>query len=208
MGRRCGGYGHLNRSKNSSRDGSGTPEAIPARTSLTIVRPLIVFVASSNEEKRAIEFFHHKAAPQLSGYFHSRFWSELVLQVANDEPAVRHAMIALSSIYESDVYAHLGSPDEVVKRKDFGLESYNRAIRLLITDMGNGKSVRVPLITCIVFVCVDCLRRDIPIALKHIEGGFRLLETWRRQHHDSVQLRSGDFEIVEEQLCPMFVRLH
>lgn len=119
-------------------------------------------------------------------------------------------MIALSSIYESDVYADSACPDLAVKRRDFGLEAYNRAIRLLIADMGNGKSVRVPLITCVVFVCVDCLRRDIPIALKHIEGGIKLLETWRVQHHDPARrdepLRSVDFEIVEEQLCPMFVR--
>lgn len=212
MGRRCGGYGQLTRSKTSPRDGSGTPDRTIATASLTIVRPLVVFVASSNEERRAVEFFHHRAAPQLSGYFHSRFWSELVLQVANDEPAVRHAMIALSSIYESDVYAHSGSPDAAVKRRDFGLESYNRAIRLLIADMSNGKSVRVPLITCVVFVCVDCLRRDIPIALKHIEGGMKLLETWRKQYHDPARrdelLRSVDFEIVEEQLCPIFVRTH
>ncbi|KAE9971605.1 hypothetical protein EG327_009792 [Venturia inaequalis] len=212
LGRRCGGYEHLNRSKNSPQDGSGTPESSGVTTSLTIVRPLVVFVASSNEERRAIEFFHHKAAPQLSGYFHSRFWSELVLQVANDEPAVRHAMIALSSIYESDVHAHSESPHVATKRRDFGLESYNRAIRLLIADMGNGKSVRVPLMTCVVFVCVDCLRGDIPIALKHIEGGMKLLETWRKQHHDPARrdelLRSVDFEIVEKQLCPMFAWLN
>jgi hypothetical protein len=162
------------------------------------------------DEKRAVEFFHRKAAPQLSGYFHGRFWSELVLQVAVDEPAVRHAMIALSSIYEADVYTKAGNPDAALKRQDFGLESYNRAIRLLITDMGNGKSLRVPLITCVIFVCVDCLRRDIPVALKHIEGGMKLLERWRNKYKDPTQrdelLRSIDFEIVEEQLCPMFVR--
>lgn len=170
----------------------------------------MVFVANSSDEKRAIEFYHHKAAPQLSGYFHSRFWSELVLQVAIDEPAVSHAMIALSSIYEGDVYAKSGSPDAALKRRNFGLESYNRAIRLLIADMGNGKSVKIPLITCVIFVCVDCLMRDIPVALKHIEGGIKLLERWRQQHHDPARreelLRSADYEIVEEQLCPMFVR--
>ncbi|QDS77041.1 hypothetical protein FKW77_006695 [Venturia effusa] len=121
-------------------------------------------------------------------------------------------MIALSSIYESDVYAHSEPPDVAVKRRDHGLESYNRAIRLLIADMGNEKSVRVSLITCVVFVCVDCLRRDIPIALKHIEGGMKLLEKWRAQHHDPARrdalLRSVDFGIVEEQLCPMFAWLN
>jgi hypothetical protein len=179
-------------------------------SSLTIVRPLVVFVANSSDERRAVEFFHRKAAPQLSGYFHSRFWSELVLQVAVDEPAVRHAMIALSSIYEGDVYAKAASPDTALKLQGFGLESYNKAIRLLISDMRNGESVRVPLITCIIFVCVDCLRRDIPVALKHIEGGMKLLEMWRNKHHDPNRrnelLQSIDFEIVEEQLLPMFVR--
>lgn len=198
------------RSNTSPRDASSTPERTTSSSSLTIVRPLVVFVTNSPDERRAVEFFHHKAAPQLSGYFHSRFWSELVLQVAVDEPAVRHAMIALSSIYESDVYTKSGSPDAALKRQNFGLESYNRAIRLLISDMGSEKSVRVPLITCVIFVCVDCLRREISVALKHIEGGMRLLETWRKKHHDPSKrdelLRSVDFEIVEEQLCPMFVR--
>jgi hypothetical protein len=68
------------------------------------------------------------------------------------------------------------------------------------------------LITCVIFVCIDCLRRDIPAALKHVEGGTRLLEVWRENNRDpkrrdTLQI-SAESKLIEETLIPMFAWLN
>jgi hypothetical protein len=61
-------------------------------------------VTSSNnlhsKEQRALKFFYYKASPALSEHFHHEFRRNGVLRFAIDEPAVRHAAVALSSMFE------------------------------------------------------------------------------------------------------------
>jgi hypothetical protein len=62
------------------------------------------------EEKRAIYYFREKAAPVLSGSLDSSFWSRLVLQVGDSEPAVRLAIMAVGSLFEHMHHKMPGSP--------------------------------------------------------------------------------------------------
>jgi hypothetical protein len=150
-----------------------------------------------------LEFFYHKAVPQLSGYFHSGFWKHCVFQLSQDEPEIRYALLALSKMYEDDLFGRktglrLGHEDQ------FGVESYNRAIRSLIRQLHNPEKVRVVLTVCLIFVCIACLRREIPEALNHIDGGIKLLSIWKDNHAEL----SSEFKLVEETIIPMLAWLN
>jgi len=134
------------------------------------------------------------------------------LQVSLDEPAVRHALITLSTLYERDCYgedALLPTPNS---QRNFALESYNEAIQHLVAKMKDSDYVRVPLMTCIIFICVDCLRRDIPVALKHLEGGLKWLTMWKVRHQDpgrrTTPLEFSEYEFIEEILVSMLAWLN
>ncbi|KAF4950276.1 hypothetical protein FSARC_13251 [Fusarium sarcochroum] len=49
---------------------------------------------------RALEHYSHVVGPALSGAQDQYFWTSLVLQFANFEPAVRHSVAAISLLYE------------------------------------------------------------------------------------------------------------
>ena len=99
-------------------------------------------------------------------------------------------------MYEEDLFGAIPSPIADSGGEDFAVESYNKAIRSLISQLHNPEQVRVGLTVCIIFICIACLRRDIAVALKHIDGGIKLLAVWREKHVDL----SSEFEIVEQTL--------
>jgi hypothetical protein len=214
QGRKCGGYKSLVGAVSTSRSSSvtpTTPEALSEPNDLTLVpyvhRPLSGYNAYSPNQLRAMEFFCRTAAPQLSGYFHAPFWQEAVLKVSDDEPAVRYAVIALSALVESDSYGEDPSSSNPNSQRQFALESYNQAIQCLVTQMDNTDSIRVPLMTCIIFICIDCLLRNIPVALKHIEGGIKMVGMWKERHQDHLRmttpLGSIEYELIEDILIPV-----
>lgn len=131
-------------------------------------------------QKRAFEFFYVKAVPLLSGYFYGEFFSDGLLQIGFLDPAVRHGIIAFSAVFENEFVK--GTTSEPTGEADtaFAIEAYNLAIRHLLRHLGNQQdNVLVPLMTCILFVCIDCVRHDVVGAMGHIKGGLKLLETFR-----------------------------
>ncbi|KAM0702549.1 hypothetical protein Q7P35_009979 [Cladosporium inversicolor] len=54
----------------------------------------------SSAERRAIDFFRHRTAPSVSGHFDTDFWTSLVMQLSQREPAVRHALAAVGALNE------------------------------------------------------------------------------------------------------------
>ncbi|TID18043.1 hypothetical protein E6O75_ATG10688 [Venturia nashicola] len=203
LGKECGGYSHLDRPVSAASPAS--LKSSPKFASLsTPDRLLPNFLIRSPKERRAIEFFYHKAVPQLSGYFQGRFWSHCLDELSHDAPATRHAIFALSCMYEEDLFGSAPSPAADGDSKDFAIASYNKSIRSLITQLNHPEQVRSGLTVCILFICIACLRRDVPVALKHIDGGIKLLAVWRENYSDL----SSDFEFVEGTLLPLLAWLN
>ncbi|CAK7225860.1 hypothetical protein SBRCBS47491_006032 [Sporothrix bragantina] len=107
------------------------------------------------QEKRAFDFFRHTTAPCLAGDLDAVFWRVLVLQICHTEPAVWHAVLAVSSLHEvllqssSEPCMPLqdtsGAPSpsapspscaaRIVLQTEFALRHYNKAIAYLLDDM-------------------------------------------------------------------------
>jgi hypothetical protein len=100
--------------------------------------------------------------PHISGSSDEEFWNRLVLQATHHEPAIRHAAIALGSLYERFSLSDdcLSDIDGRSKDENFALQQYVKALGFLLEPMkGEGKqAVDVALMNSVLFICFEVLR--------------------------------------------------
>ncbi|KAK0623315.1 hypothetical protein B0T14DRAFT_425525 [Immersiella caudata] len=163
--------------------------------------PLPPFEWASADEKRSFHFFQHVTAPCLSGDFDAAFWRVIVLQICQSEPAVRHAVLAVSSLHESMMApASYGDAED---RHSFALSQYNRAIACLLDQMRDVDArPLVPLLTCVLFVCIELMQNKDRESLLHLDQGRQILSQLGRK----PAARSPEVEIIKQHLVPMYTR--
>ncbi|KAK3688476.1 hypothetical protein B0T22DRAFT_154998 [Podospora appendiculata] len=183
-GRKCDGYPLL-------------PQSVYSWDELLRIRPIIPAVTSrhSSQESRALDFFRNAVAPAFSGYQDDYFWLSLVAQASLQEPAVRHAVVAISAIYEQAVAAeaterctsqqqqHQAFIDSPAGR--FALGHYSQALKQLT----NTRDESVVLFVCILFVCIEILQGNQDTAIAHCRHGVAIFNNaqakrpgWARDH--------------------------
>ncbi|KAK3356305.1 C6 zinc finger protein [Lasiosphaeria hispida] len=138
-------------------------------------------------EYRALDFFHRHVAAAIAGTLDlEAFWTRTVHQASQSEPAVRHAIVAISSLYE-----HLGT-EQTFKTNAFAIQHYNRAITELVRATPDES---VLLAACVLMVCVELLLGNVPAAIVHCRHGVAILN------------RSSVLPSTRRQLLPIFCRL-
>lgn len=197
-----------------------TPSSIPSAASV-VHYSLSTIGELSHEENGAFDWFMQKNASRLSGLFTSTFWDDLVFQASVQEPAVRHAVIALSSAQKADVL-HRRNSSSCRNESDaekFTLQQYNKAIGYLRdhqrhqNNAQSTESTRIVLITCMIFVALEFLRGRYRTGFLHLQSGIKLLsENERRRYHrhgeqvSSILLGSKD-EAAQIALVNAFTRM-
>ncbi|KAL7628028.1 hypothetical protein AAE478_002224 [Parahypoxylon ruwenzoriense] len=175
------GKPHCNRCINTGRTCNGYTSKLAPRLLWHRPRQLFQSIDSAGEG-RALQFFCEVAGPFLSGATDPYFWTHLVMQFSNFEPAVRHSVVAISSLYEqlqAETEAHAGVQ---LKDNSLALQHYNAAIRELKTTQNQP----LVLLVCILFICIEFLQSNKEAAIKHCKYGIALLEnvnySWAREH--------------------------
>ncbi|KAK0108521.1 hypothetical protein ONS95_003326 [Cadophora gregata] len=167
-------------SPQSSNDSS--PE--PMNISFLVKLPGLVSAQLNDEERLCFDFFRSTTIVKLPGLFYSHFWQELVLQACVLEPAVLHAVIALGSAHriEEETLRPRGAISlfdrtELSRREVFTIQEYSKAISHLRNRKTEDKtaSLRVVLITCVLFVTLDLLRGEYGNAMTHTQSGWKLM---------------------------------
>ncbi|CZT47183.1 uncharacterized protein RSE6_07717 [Rhynchosporium secalis] len=196
-GRKCEGYGIWNSTISPTRKGivsvvqlvkTQSRDDIPLET----LRMTVVFMIPdlNDEERMCFDYFQTQTIKKLPGVFYSYFWQRLVLQACTSEPAVLHAVIALGSAHriedDSLMFRNKLSSDRkethnIDRRQVFTIQEYSKAISILRTRVTNDKSrsLRVVLITCVLFVTLELLRGENENAQAHTESGWRLMKELR-----------------------------
>lgn len=135
----------------------------------------------STDEYALLDWFMRRTVRKLPGVFSSAFWDTLLYQASATEPAVLHAILALSSAHRKegidskDLEKKKNTVDELERST---LQQYSNAISHLqphFSDV-NKASVRVALITCLVFIYMEFLRGNYKTANSHLQTGLKLLE--------------------------------
>ncbi|KAF4456756.1 putative transcriptional regulatory protein C15D4.02 [Fusarium austroafricanum] len=155
--------------------GLGYSHAEPACSQLHLYRPHNLVLGNNiSSESRAIEFFCQVAAPSMSGPIDPYFWTHVVLQFCEFEPAVRHSVMTISSLYEN-----LQSKDSTslvkTQRNMLALKHYNAAIRELRTP--HEPDILLTLLACLMFVCIEVIQSNGAMAIQHCQHGINLLST-------------------------------
>ncbi|KAJ5980349.1 hypothetical protein N7481_007647 [Penicillium waksmanii] len=158
-GRKCDGYYLVSRTELSHIIPSRIPDA-------------------DDSSLRSLEFFQHVVAPVLSGPLGRSFWTHLVAQLAHQEPAARHAVITISSLYEQfgKGLKEIRSPYD----DGYAMRHYNSAIKDIISLKAHYREqVDTAIIVSILFSCIECMRGNKQAAVSHCRHGILLMNSSR-----------------------------
>jgi hypothetical protein len=138
---------------------------------------------SGQRERRAFDYYFHRAGPSLGGALDLNFWSGSVLQICRLEPAVWDAVISLSALYErppicdSEPLSLLKSPANV--RHGYhgdALVWYSRSLAALQRRINEGfADLTISMISCVLFIAIELLQGNRQAAVILYQNGARLL---------------------------------
>ncbi|KAH7350322.1 hypothetical protein BKA66DRAFT_541467 [Pyrenochaeta sp. MPI-SDFR-AT-0127] len=176
-GRVCDGYGiRGGRGAIYGRKSSGQAQ----RNNIARYNVTVSIVGVSAEEQCCFEWFVCRTAKKLPGTFRSAFWDTIIIQASSSEPAVLHATVALSSAHRREILESIypikaGTGKNELER--FTLLQYNKAIshiRPYLSDTAKA-SMRLVLITCMVFTCLEFVRGHYNLGYTHLQNGLKIL---------------------------------
>ncbi|KAF7934807.1 uncharacterized protein EAE98_002852 [Botrytis deweyae] len=168
---------------------------------INLIQQISVHIPGNAEEKRSFDFFLRNTAAELSGYYDSSFWGNLILAASTKKPSLRHAVIALGALHEDFSRKRLQSaPSFENQNTQLALSQYSKAIGALRRSLSHGKEEPLTaLMACILFVCFDSLRGYYESAMVHLQSGLGILRDIRKS--------STRNQIIEEKIAPLFRRL-
>ncbi|KAH7030617.1 uncharacterized protein B0I36DRAFT_112431 [Microdochium trichocladiopsis] len=177
-GRTCAGYAV-----------SVSQAALPSPPALA-VQPRQLLAGSKHPlESRALHYFRIHA-PYLVGGLDAYFWTDLSLQFSCFEPAVRHSLVAISSLYEQ-LAAGPQTPASL-RHNDFALTHYNAAIQ----ELKQSSNQPLVIFVCMLFICIEFMQANAEAAVRHCRHGLRLLCDLGTIH-----------PWMRDRICPSFHRL-
>ena len=151
--------------------------------------------------------------PEISGYFPSNFWSKLVLPATQADPAVLHAVIALSSVHELKEHPIPGQTDESSKLKFALIQSMKAMKHCQQLSRDAPRSAEVVLTSCILFFFLESFQKNHHAALFHLNWGMKIIGSFLNEENGKAQSDSRekisppDDGILKETLIPIFARL-
>lgn len=148
----------------------------PRRSLQSVASPSDSF-SCDEVEGRYFRLFQEKLAFDLSGYFEAPFWIRLIPQQCHHEPAIKHAIFALSALYKSAISSNtqtVNLDDEHVK---FALVKQSQAISLLRKTLSSGKpQMRLALVASLLFSCFESFHGDWETATQQVYSGLNILK--------------------------------
>ncbi|KAJ5656108.1 hypothetical protein N7507_008058 [Penicillium longicatenatum] len=188
-----------------------TARRVPLRNIVTVYLPPAQGQPSLFVNDRGLDFFHRNLAQKLDGQFAPQFWSKLVLQLSHSEPSIRHAVSAITVIYQ-DVESSLQHPAGYVNANLQAQQEWNKAMKSLSARIEeHPNSNLVPLTCCLLFTCIELLRGNIESSMLHVLSGFNILAALRHNSDtvpDHFNFSANDLKAIEDHIVPIFSRLN
>jgi hypothetical protein len=142
-------------------------------------------------EGHFINLFRHRIVVLLPGHTTSTLWTSLMLQALHEEPAIRHAAVALCA----SLPMRSRSGNCSVMNAPYSLTQYQKALKSLQALLSNAdfRSRETALMTCLLLICFEVISGDPNVALLHLEYALQIL---KKAEHD-----------VDDSLVQAFTRL-
>ncbi|KAH7139380.1 hypothetical protein B0J11DRAFT_516671 [Dendryphion nanum] len=187
-GRTCAGYKHAAKSRDQSPAAAASfrnPSflVVPQKASpSTIPRNPSRSISPEASENRSFFYFQTHTLPKWTEFFDSELWSQKILQLSHTEPAIKHGILALSTLHER---FESTTPIFTASSKDFAFVQYSQAVThsndLLKAHAQGRADLEKVLIACIIFTCYENLAGNYREANMHLLNGLRILKSHRTQ---------------------------
>ena len=215
-GRICDGYGVWG--------GGGSPHGrhlkqLGTRSGvLNSWKPASTLVSvAGQDEKLRFKWFLDRTVKKIPGIFTLDFFETLLLPASFSEPAVLHAVLSVSCIHQFGTHqvgqVATKDPAHNINEK-LVLQHYIKATHELRRSSEDKQSIRILLITCLLFAYLELLRGRFRTAKKHTFAGLKILQEKQRQlnssgkENDHVQLTPGSKEVADDWIAAAFSRLY
>ncbi|KAL4881925.1 hypothetical protein BJY04DRAFT_217630 [Aspergillus karnatakaensis] len=137
----------------------------------------------TTDERRCYSHFQYYTVPSLSEFFDSPLWQELLLQMSLSEPAVYHAVVALSAIHQDLELYGMPLPGQDLQNDyhRFALDQCARSFGLLSRRNASQdpRFREVILICCLLFTFIQLLRGQYDEAFQHLRSGMKIIDEGR-----------------------------
>lgn len=149
-------------------------------------------------EGRYFQLFHEKLAFDLSGYVEAPFWTRLIPQQCHHQPAIKHAILALSALYKSALSSKTHTVDFYDRHVDFALVQQSRAIRSLRKRLSSERpQIRLALVVSLLFSCFEGFQGDWETATQQVYSGLNILKQLNEdgERHATNGIADVDLEV-------------
>jgi hypothetical protein len=186
-----------------------TARAAPRREVITVYLPPAQNQPVLFANSRGLDFFHRNVAANLDGQFDSRFWSKLVLQLSHSELSIRHAVLAISITYQN-IQSALHHPAGYVDADPEARHALNAAMRDLSARIqAHPNSKLVPLVCCLLFICIGFLVGDVESSMLHVRSGSDIVAArYCGNNAGTTVVSSNDIKSIDDHIVPIFSRLN
>ncbi|KAB8237212.1 Zn(II)2Cys6 transcription factor [Aspergillus alliaceus] len=146
--------------------------------------------AMTSDERRCFSYYQYYTVPTLLRFFDSLVWQTFVLPVSSIEPAVFHALVALSAVHQN-VEMDKNLPVTAGSHSDwqhFALEQLGRSFALLRSRCTSQDPVitEVVLVCCLLFLTLEFILGEYDNAFKHLQHGVQILSEVKAQAKDRL----------------------
>jgi hypothetical protein len=140
----------------------------PKELSLNVYKP--------GEESYAIDFLLRVSIPQFAGNSQSEFWNRHVLQLAQQDVATKHALVALAHLHRD-----FTNSESRGQHNQPALHHYDTAIRSHIKSISGEMKDTVQsssaMTTAIVFICIEIMQGHLASAVSLLQHSVAMLPT-------------------------------
>jgi hypothetical protein len=134
------------------------------------------------KERWFLDFFRRVTAQTNATYFNKSFWGQLVHQASEIQPAVRHAVIGISSLHWSSMMKSNPAADDTIA--SFPLQQCGKALihlqRNLVADISRRQRMETVLIPCGILLAFAFSQGDARAGGCHLRAGYELLHEWQK----------------------------
>jgi hypothetical protein len=186
-GRICDGYGIWGGGGNryEQRSAPSTASSPPAKLQIEPRSVVKSPCGISREEQSYFDYFMSRTRGILGIHTRSSTWTVVIVQACVEESALLHAILALGSAHHRKEYDR-AARYKFITRPDqqelFLLRHYTKAIAHLQPQCSNGnkRSLRIVLMTCLLFYYLEILRGNYATSCTHLDNGLQLARYAKR----------------------------
>ncbi|CAG7937189.1 unnamed protein product [Penicillium salamii] len=159
--------------------------------------------AVTTDERRCYSYFKSDTISNLAGFFDSALWQEILPQRSVSDPAVYHAVVALSAVHHDLETCGLPLPGQDLQNvwNQFALDQCGRSFTLLSRRPSSQDPLFIEsiLLCCLVLVLTQLLRSQYDEAFRHLQCGLNILAEAQRSHTSVAQCIVAAFDLLEIQ---------